>query len=136
MFTKYDQYLSSDFSVDFWSDEGISRAASFVSNFDDADWASLYQSIASKSSQWLVRCAETLGDIVDKKSFDALLLLIQIEDKEVQLASIDSINSLASMGFDISQHSKSIEPVLSKLKANSGRLAKLVISSLEAKVAD
>ena len=112
MFIKYDQYLSSDFAVDFWSDEGISQAVSFVSNFDDKDWISLYRSIGEKSSSWLVRCAETLGDSVNKNSFDALLLLIQIEDEEVQLAAIDSINSLVSMGFDISQYSASIKPIL------------------------
>ncbi len=136
MFEKYDKYLCSDFSVDFWSDEGISQAASFVSRFDDADWFFLYRSIGKKSSQWLVRCAETLGDIVEEKSFDALLLLIQFEDKEVQLASIDSINSLANMGFDISQHSKLIKHALNKLKYNSGIVANILIENLETKIAE
>jgi len=134
MFESYDRYLCSGFSADFWSDEGISEAVVFVRGFSDTDWDALLKSISIKSSEWLVRCAETLGDVAEEKSFCALLFLIQIEDEQVRLAAIDSINSLASMGFDISGHSDLIKFALDRIGPECGIVAAQVIRSLEGKL--
>ncbi len=93
MFEKYAAYLDDDFSVDYWSDLGIDHASTFLEKFTDSDWISLASSIQLKPTTWLVRCAETLGDINGNKSFNVLIKLIEVESDEVKISALDSINS-------------------------------------------
>ncbi len=133
MFKKYDKYLSSEFSIDFWSDEGINQAVLLIAEFKNSDWSDLRKEIDNKPSYWLIRCAETLGDEVNEEAFNILLKLIQSKDEDVQLASVDSINSLASMDLDILKYRSLIIPILNNLYDDAGMVSKTMIENLMSK---
>lgn len=131
MFEKYSKYLSEDFSVDYWSDEGIDCATTFLDEFEDSDWAFLKGMVQHKPILWMIRCAETLGDFGGSSSFDVLLELIAVEDDGVKISALDSINSRLSLGFALGE---SPDRILSAIKAArnlASSVASIVLDSLE-----
>ena len=94
MINVFDNYLKSTFSVDYWSDEGIGIAAEQVTKFTNNDWGQLKIIIVDRDADWLVRCAEVLGDIEHVKSIEILLELINSKNIEVQISALDSMSSL------------------------------------------
>lgn len=64
-FDDFDKYLTSDFSDDYWSDEGIGFAVEKLSAFTREDWSRLKNESNNRSVEWVIRCAETLGDVED-----------------------------------------------------------------------
>jgi hypothetical protein len=134
MFEKYDQYLNLGFSVDFWSDEGISHATSLLEKFTKPDWDCLGLACATRPTQWLVRCAETLGDNVSAHCFHVLILLLQAGDKEVTVSALDSINALSSMGLDISSHSESLLKAIEAIKHHASQVERMLLDALERKL--
>lgn len=94
MIDVFDNYLESAFSVDYWSDEGIGIAAEKVTKFTNNDWGRLKLIIENRNADWLVRCAEVLGDIENDASIEILLELIKNKNIEVQISALDSISAL------------------------------------------
>jgi len=134
MFEKYDQYLSLEFSDDYWSDEGISYAASMLNTFTEADWVTLKNSSRSKSAQWIARCAETLGDSHKRHSLDLLLSWSQSGNHEIVISALDSINALSLSGLDISLYSDQLRAVISEIKVGNSPPEKMLLSSLQKKL--
>ncbi|QJQ02439.1 hypothetical protein [Herbaspirillum rubrisubalbicans] len=86
MYRLYDEYISRDFSLDYWSDEGISQAALILIKFSDSEWDILAKPCLEKPEKWGVRCAETLGDIESVKALMVLLQLLKSENFDVRVA--------------------------------------------------
>jgi hypothetical protein len=131
MFEKYSAYLDGDFSVDYWSDEGIGYAITFLEKFTDSDWASLKDAIQHKPISWLIRCAETLGDVGGISSFDVLLELIAVENDEVKISALDSVNSRLSLGLVLGESVVKIRSAIKIAKSSAGTVASMVLDSLE-----
>jgi hypothetical protein len=131
MFEKYAAYLDGDFSVDYWSDLGIDHASTFLEKFTDSDWISLASSIQLKPIMWLVRCAETLGDINGKESFNVLIKLIEVESDEVKISALDSINSHISYGLSIGEYSDKISFAIISARRSAGKVTSIMLDSLE-----
>jgi len=133
MFDKFKKYLELEFSEDFWSDEGMSHAVSLISQFTELDWLAFLESIANQSEIWMIRCSEALGDVGYAQSLEALLKLISLGSKSVVIAALDSINSLATRGFDISPYKHEIQNTLNKI-ITSDHVTRAMISSLQIKI--
>lgn len=131
MFEKYSAYLDGDFSVDYWSDEGISCATTFLEKFTDADWTSLKDIVQHKPVPWMIRCAETLGDVGGVSSFDVLLELMAVENDEVKISALDSMNSRLSLGFALGESAERIRTAIKAARRSAGIVASMVLDSLE-----
>ena len=134
MFEKYSAYLDGDFSVDYWSDEGIGYATTFLEKFTDSDWASLKDIIQHKPVSWLIRCAETLDDVGGISSFDVLLELISVENDEVKISALDSVNSRLSLGFALGESAGRIRSAIKVARSSAGIAASMVLDSLESRL--
>jgi hypothetical protein len=131
MFEKYSEYLGGDFSVDYWSDEGIGFATAFLDKFEDSDWISLKGIVQHKPTPWMIRCAETLGDVGGASSFDVLLELMAVENDEVKISALDSINGRLSLGFALGESPEGIRSAIKAARSSAGPVASMVLDSLE-----
>lgn len=137
MYRLYDEYIDRDFSLDYWSDEGISQAALILTKFTDSDWDVLAELCLSKSEKWGIRCAETLCEIEGSQSLIVLLQLLKSESSDVRMAALDSISSLMAGGTDISACVQEISDAVIQIRAsgNVDHVVDLVLVSLEKKIA-
>jgi hypothetical protein len=131
VFEKYSAYLDGEFSIDYWSDEGIGYATTFLEKFTISDWNSLKSIVQHKPIPWLIRCAETLGDVGGINSFDVLLELIAVENDEVKISALDSINSRISLGFALGESAGEIRSAVEAARSSAGTVASMVLDSLE-----
>lgn len=98
MYNELDNYLSSEFSVDYWSDEGINIAGTTVENFSEDDWKLLVINASEKSPDWQVKLANVLGDFTTENSVSILISLLGSSNNEVIEAAIDSIRGMTHRG--------------------------------------
>lgn len=131
MFKKYSAYLNEDFSVDYWSDEGLSHAITFLEEFTDSDWDSMKNIIQHMPVSWVIRCAETLGDDVGASSFDVLLELIAVENDEIKISALDSINGRLSLGLASGESAREIRSAIKAARSSAGAVASVMLDSLE-----
>lgn len=136
MYKLYDEYIGRQFSVDYWSDEGISQAALILVQFDISDWQSLAESCIDKPDGWGVRCAETLCDIADANALMVLLRLLRSGSIDVRVAALDSIRSLMAGGVDVSAFARKISDAVSQVRAfgSIDHVVELILTSLEKKL--
>lgn len=131
MFEKYSAYLDGDFSVDYWSDEGICYATALLEKFTDSDWIFLKGIVQHKPVPWMIRCAETLGDVGGVSAFDVLLELIAVESDEVKISALDSMNSRLSLGSSLGESTGRIRSAIKAARNSAGIVASTVLDSLE-----
>ena len=135
MFIKLDKYLSSSFTIDYWSDEGIGIAEELICTFTSDDWIKLKTSIESRNMIWLIKCAEILGEHEKEVAVDVLMELALNNNVEVQIAALDSINSLLSLGFIDEIKISEIRYIVSGIKKPS-IVVGTMLKSLEVKLND
>ncbi|MGO2340748.1 MAG: hypothetical protein ACTH5M_09155 [Psychrobacter sp.] len=133
MFTDFDDYLSSSFSDDYWSDEGISIAEAMLCKFSDEDWLIIKEQLKHRNYPWLERCANVLGDFNDSKSMKLLIKFLDIDDVEVQIAALDSINSLLSMAVITKDTNNDLIGKINKVQS-SNTVIKIMLDSLKKRV--
>lgn len=119
MFKDFDNYLLSSFSEDYWSDEGIGFAEVKLCEFSNEDWLIINNDWRDRDSFWLIRCANVLGDFNDSKSMNLLLSFLSVDNVEVQIAALDSINSLLSMGMISKDFDMDLISNIKKIKSPS-----------------
>lgn len=135
MFENYRDYLSLEFSPDYWADFGIDFSMQFLSEFSHSDWLKLKKECCSELTPagWKIRCAETLSDASTEESLDILMLLLKSENEELVLGALDSINSsLRSSHLDDSKV-KELLCFIDGLPA-SGVIQDAVVNSLKVKL--
>jgi hypothetical protein len=126
----FDRLLDAQFSADYWSDEGISAAAEIAQKFESDDWAMLTQLTNHRPVSWKARCADALGDEISIAARDILLVLMNDEDFDVRYSALDSLNSLAQLGMDLSVYREDIAAVL-RHYVPTGSVVKFLIDSLK-----
>jgi hypothetical protein len=131
MFDKYSAYLDGDFSIDYWSDEGIGCAATFLERFTVSDWNALKNIIQYKPATWLIRCAETLGDVAGGRPIDVLLKLIAVENNDVKISALDSINSHLSLGVALGESTGETRSAIKAARSSAGTVVSMMLDSLE-----
>ncbi|MDR9855921.1 hypothetical protein RJP21_20155 [Paenibacillus sp. VCA1] len=92
MYEELDEYLSGEFTTDYWYDEGFSIAREMLEEFNNNDWEELLNAILSKSTEWQVRYAYCVdSDINDDAVVKSLLLLSTVDDEELFTTCVDSL---------------------------------------------
>lgn len=135
MYNELDNYLSSEFSVDYWSDEGINIAVNTVENFSEDDWKLLVINASEKSPDWQVKLANVLGDFTTENSVTILISLLGSSNNEVIEAAIDSIRGMTHLDvFKNTEVRKLISVKMDQLKDKHSLLTNLIINDLKAKL--
>lgn len=135
MYNELDHYLSSEFSVDYWSDEGINIAVSTVENFSEDDWKLLIINASEKSPDWQVKLANVLGDFTTENSVTILISLLGSNDNEVLEAAIDSIRGMTNIEIlKDDKVRKLITIKMNKLEKKDSILTNLIIYDLKNKL--
>lgn len=129
VFSDFDKFLGSSFSIDYWSDEGISCASEMVSEFTEQDWEDLVSSLPEQNENWLVRCAESLGDVESNSSLDTLFNLLNFQSKDIQIAALDSMNALLSSGVSAGGNKDRIKIVIENINSESS-VVNMMLKSL------
>ncbi|BFH25580.1 hypothetical protein WJ0W_001822 [Paenibacillus melissococcoides] len=97
MYEELDEYLSGEFTTDYWYDEGFSIAREMLEEFNNNDWGKLLNSILSKSIDWQVRYAYCVdSDIKDNAVVKSLLLLSTVDDEELFTTCVDSLRVIVN----------------------------------------
>lgn len=91
VFREFDDYLSSEFGPDYWSDEGISHAAHLLIAFSDRDWQALASEWRARSTGWKVRCAEAIDSHSSPVVRSILIEMLESPEQEVVVAAADSL---------------------------------------------
>lgn len=102
MFSSYEEYLNYDFSLDYWSDEGISAACGLLNSFSGEDWETLGKSWRSKTKEWKVRCAETIDSHTTSLVREVLLGMLEDKDPDVVIAAVDSLKHMSRVELNVS----------------------------------
>lgn len=131
MIEEYAKYLDGDFSVDYWSDEGIGVAVSILSRFKGSDWTQLEHSLGGRSDQWLTRCAETLSEANQVQALQLLLRLIESNGGIVRIAALDAMSSLVSQGLDVRDSVDEILVAIEKTRPNADSVDRIALDALE-----
>ena len=93
MFKEYREYLDFEYSINFWSDQGIDAAISLLNSFNDDDWMELGSSWNRESEGWKIRCAETLDGVKSISSVKILSEMLSDRSLKVVVAAADSLRS-------------------------------------------
>ena len=104
MYLKFRDYLSSGFSVDYWSDLGMEIAEVMLAGFTDANWIDLQREWKDMPTEWKVRCAEVIS--FSSSNFVPLILLEMLNDTEVDVvvAAADSLRCLDQVTIELSKN--------------------------------
>ncbi|MDP2571612.1 hypothetical protein Q8W40_05410 [Vibrio penaeicida] len=134
MFEEFDSFLSMSYSVDYWEDEGISIADSKLYDFSEQDWLELKSTIDLRGEQWQVRCIGVLGDQEHKNAFQILIKQAESsKSQQVQVAALDSINSILSFGKPSTEEKALLREVIDKFTSSSS-IESMLVDSLRKKV--
>lgn len=137
MYNELENYLSSEFSVDYWSDEGITIAVNTVENFSEDDWKLLVINASKKSPDWQIKLANVLGDFTTEKSMTILIALLSSNNSDVIVAAIDSIRGMTHLKFlKHGEVRKFIAVKMGRVKVENSLLTNLIINDLKEKLAD
>lgn len=137
MYNELDNYLFSEFSVDYWSDEGINIAVTTVENFSEDDWKLLVINASEKSPDWQVKLANVLGDFTTENSVTILISLLGSNNDEVIEAAIDSIRGMTNIEvLKDDKVRKLITIKMDQLKNKNSLLSNLIFKDLKEKLVD
>ncbi|MHA6829294.1 hypothetical protein ACQUJV_24215 [Ralstonia pseudosolanacearum] len=123
MFSDFDNYLSHDFLIDYWYDEGAGIAGVMLSKFDEQAWTQLTGSCMQRSVAWQVRCAEVLDSVRHPAATALLVNLLASDSEDIVVAAADSLRSTA----DVQIPPHAIEKLRRLLEASSP-VVKLVLT--------
>ena len=132
MFSGYNEYLLSDFSADYWSDEGISIAVSLLNTFSEADWQELTSVWRNMPTAWKVRCAETIDSYASAIVDSILVDMLQDGDPDVVVAAADSLRSMTKTTFELSAEDFQR---ISAIRDSAGPVVRIVLGNFLQKAA-
>ncbi|KRB07939.1 hypothetical protein [Lysobacter sp. Root690] len=132
MFSQLDVELNKDANLGYWSELGINDCVDILRAFKARDWIELEGATASRSTDWLVRCAEALGDIPTKDSLDWLMKTAVGHGNEVAEAALESINSIIFNDPLIHAHKPTLIAWIEGLRPTATRPYLLALAALEA----
>ena len=104
-FQELDEYLSKDYSIDYWSDEGVLYAHQLIETFTSADWDDLDIAWRNRPQQWQSYCAQILPWGDKDRAMHLLFEMVQMSDDELLISAADSLRE-----FDATQLSPHVTP--------------------------
>lgn len=101
-FEELDKYITDfkcepEFAIDdYWGDCGIIDVQNILSKFTTNDWEILKQTIANKPLYWQMKLAYCLNNSWSSLELDILLELINTEDDELLVITLDSLRDFVN----------------------------------------
>ena len=131
MYNELDEYLSDDFIPNYWYDEGVDIAREIISGFKEYDWKMLLEEISKKDIEWKKRIAYCLYNCDNKYEWLLLLKLLDTEDDELFVMSLDSLRSFINKETtEFLINNPAVICRIKKLYYNSGRPIQIVLKDL------
>lgn len=91
--TQLDNYLSQDFSDDYWYDDRIIEACKLVKQLTPSDWSTLNTIWQHRPKHWKIRLAEVLDWGDEEYAIPLLLQLLHNPDDELAITALESLES-------------------------------------------
>lgn len=117
----FDEYIELDLGDNYWGDIGVVYADQLLADFSEDDWTQLRSEAEIKSKECQYRCADALGCIDTINALEALVALLNVDDRGIVFTALCSINSIASMGMDVFDFSNRINAEVEKLRVNASQ---------------
>ncbi|MCD1259459.1 hypothetical protein B5M42_011500 [Paenibacillus athensensis] len=138
MFEEFDDYLSGEFTVDYWYDEGFSIAREILEEFKERDWEQLLHCVLLKPIDWQVRYAYCVdSDMNDKAVIESLLLLSTVADEELFTTCVDSLRVMVSShNRELLSSDKSIMKRIEEILPRCGVATRKIFEDFIAKLSD
>jgi hypothetical protein len=92
--TELDAYLASNFSDDYWSDEGVLQAHQRLQEFAVSDWTLLHGIWPSRDNTWQCRLANILPFGEPGAALEILVAMIETAPREVLISALDSMREM------------------------------------------
>ena len=92
-YQKLDDFLSQQFSPDYWSDDAMHYATSLIQLLNDGEWDALTINWKSKVVDWQIKLAEAVYGCEDHRVIDLLLQLLNAPDLPVAVAASESLEA-------------------------------------------
>lgn len=119
MISYFDDYISSDFSENYWFDEASIIASDLLSDFSVLDWQDLEKIIEYKDRPWIEKLSYLLGDFDNQHSINILLKILE-KDDDVAIYAISSLSEIIGKNnVFIAENSIEFQNLLLKLKSYS-----------------
>ncbi|MGO4263679.1 hypothetical protein [Lysobacter sp. TAB13] len=132
MFSQLDAELSKDTNHGYWSELGINDCIEILSAFKARDWIELGDAAPSRPTDWLVRCADALGELPTRDSLDWLMKAAIGHGNEVAEAALESINSIIGSDPLIHIHKPILIAWIESLRPMATRPYLLALAALDA----
>jgi hypothetical protein len=127
-FEKLDEYLSGEFSPDYWYDEAHIYAIELLSKMTDNDWNMLKRQWRDRSSIWQERCAYILSDADSSQAIPLLLEMLKSTNNEVILTAADALRSIDIAKINLSLHRDVVERL--QLLSENNPIAKVIVDEI------
>jgi len=91
MFKEFDNYLSSQMSMDYWHNEASDIAEDMIDEFEMQDWEILINELPSKSIDYKKKLAYCINDNGNPCELSALMCMLDTDNDELLLICIGSL---------------------------------------------
>lgn len=132
-FEKLDDYLSEEFSPDYWYDEAHIYAIELLRKMTPNDWNQLKIEWRDRSSDWQERCAYILSDADSSLAIPLLLEMLKSKNNEVVLTAADALISIDIAKINLYLNRDVMERL--QLLSQNNPISKVIIDQLIKQIA-
>lgn len=119
MYSELNKFLSEDYSISYFFDDGFEEGIYILSEFADEDWNLLLVNCNENSDEWKVRLIYCLGAYGDIKGLDVLLFMVMNSSGEVFEYAVDALRDFSPESIEEDERNRVIEKVqVATLKAS------------------
>lgn len=111
MYTELDRFLSEDYSISYFFDDGFEEGIDILSKFTDDDWHILLANCNRNTDEWKIRLEYCLGANGDIKGIDILIALAMNNNGEVFEYTIDALRNFSPKNMQDDEKNKVIEKI-------------------------
>lgn len=111
MYNELDKFLSEDYSISYFYDDGFEEGIELLSKFTDDDWHMLFKNCNENTDEWKIRLAYCLGAYGDIKGLDTLISIAINNNGEVFEYAIDALRDFSPDNMQGDQKDKVIEKI-------------------------
>lgn len=92
-YQKLDDFLSQQFSPDYWSDDAMHYATSLVRQLNNEEWNTLATTWHDKPVDWQIKLAEAVYGCEDSQVIDLLIQMLSASALPVAVAASESLEA-------------------------------------------
>lgn len=126
MFEEFDEYLSQEYNINYWSDDAIDYAYDLIQKMTPSDWNALKSCWRDRPGQWQYYCAQVISRADSGQAIPLLIEMIQIPDDELAVTAADSLRSLDTGELDLEVDATVVDRLKALAQAHPGLAARVV----------